>query len=238
MEVSRLCLGFLPHCRFQELQEFDKEKRSCIRRLEGHNKRRRKTHPNPVESALNKPDNCFMLYLMRTLGNVQGKNLISRCLRNFGGTSLPQQLKNEGTSTGTQTQVSLLMSPSCSDLAKASGSNSIIENSPNIQVSLMGQDLTLPSSSMMQNTNNINMNMESGHERNQRMDIDLNRAQDCEEDLQLIPHPNLANGSVDIPISGEKDPPKAHSDGTVSDSRRSTPSCSSSSGEAAQNQVH
>ncbi|XAR52022.1 hypothetical protein NMG60_11006854 [Bertholletia excelsa] len=42
-------LRFCQQCsRFQSLAEFDEEKRSCRRRLEGHNRRRRKPQPQPV----------------------------------------------------------------------------------------------------------------------------------------------------------------------------------------------
>lgn len=35
-------------CRFHELMEFDEGKRSCRRRLAGHNERRRKPQPDPM----------------------------------------------------------------------------------------------------------------------------------------------------------------------------------------------
>lgn len=39
-------------CRFHPLSEFDEGKRSCRRRLAGHNRRRRKTQPDDVTSKL------------------------------------------------------------------------------------------------------------------------------------------------------------------------------------------
>lgn len=37
--------------RFHLLQEFDEAKRSCRKRLDGHNRRRRKPQPDPMNSA-------------------------------------------------------------------------------------------------------------------------------------------------------------------------------------------
>lgn len=44
-------------CRFHPLSEFDEGKRSCRRRLAGHNRRRRKTQPDDVTSKLLPPTN-------------------------------------------------------------------------------------------------------------------------------------------------------------------------------------
>lgn len=44
-------------CRFHPLSEFDEGKRSCRRRLAGHNRRRRKTQPDDVTSKLLPPGN-------------------------------------------------------------------------------------------------------------------------------------------------------------------------------------
>lgn len=43
--------------RFHPLSEFDEGKRSCRRRLAGHNRRRRKTQPEDVASHLLLPGN-------------------------------------------------------------------------------------------------------------------------------------------------------------------------------------
>lgn len=43
--------------RFHPLSEFDEGKRSCRRRLAGHNRRRRKTQPEDVASQLLVPGN-------------------------------------------------------------------------------------------------------------------------------------------------------------------------------------
>lgn len=44
--------------RFHLLSEFDEGKRSCRRRLAGHNRRRRKTQPEEITSRVASPGNC------------------------------------------------------------------------------------------------------------------------------------------------------------------------------------
>ena len=60
--------------RFHILQEFDEGKRSCRRRLAGHNRRRRKTHPDGVANggSLNdeRGSSYLLMSLLRILSNV------------------------------------------------------------------------------------------------------------------------------------------------------------------------
>jgi len=49
------------------LQEFDEGKRSCRRRLAGHNKRRRKTNHEPVPNGSSLNDDQTSSYLLITL---------------------------------------------------------------------------------------------------------------------------------------------------------------------------
>lgn len=66
-------------CRFHALEEFDEGKRSCRRRLAGHNRRRRKTHPeNPTNGvSLNdeRTSSYLLAALLRVLSNIQRKLL-------------------------------------------------------------------------------------------------------------------------------------------------------------------
>ena len=66
--------------RFHVLQEFDEGKRSCRRRLAGHNRRRRKTHPDIVATAdsLNgeRSSNYLLISLLRILSNMHCKYLL------------------------------------------------------------------------------------------------------------------------------------------------------------------
>ncbi|KAA0064679.1 squamosa promoter-binding-like protein 14 [Cucumis melo var. makuwa] len=74
---------FCQQCsRFHPLSEFDDGKRSCRRRLAGHNWRRRKTQPEDVTSRLTRPGsrgppstgNLDIVSLLTVLARAQGKN--------------------------------------------------------------------------------------------------------------------------------------------------------------------
>ncbi|XP_063937983.1 squamosa promoter-binding-like protein 1 isoform X2 [Daucus carota subsp. sativus] len=87
---------FCQQCsRFHLLQEFDEGKRSCRRRLAGHNKRRRKTHPEnsntgvPVNDELS--NSYLLISLLRILSNMhtdssdqmKDQDLLSHLLKNL-----------------------------------------------------------------------------------------------------------------------------------------------------------
>lgn len=63
--------------RFHVLQEFDEGKRSCRRRLAGHNKRRRKPHPDTIVNGILQDDekgsSYLLISLLRILSNMQCK---------------------------------------------------------------------------------------------------------------------------------------------------------------------
>ena len=63
--------------RFHLLQEFDEGKRSCRRRLAGHNRRRRKTHPDTAiggtASIEDKVNNYLLLSLIGICANLNCK---------------------------------------------------------------------------------------------------------------------------------------------------------------------
>lgn len=65
--------------RFHVLQEFDEGKRSCRRRLAGHNRRRRKTHPEMVAGGGSlgdeKGSHYLLVSLLRILSNMHCKYL-------------------------------------------------------------------------------------------------------------------------------------------------------------------
>lgn len=79
----KIYVGYLLYvcfCRFHPLSEFDEGKRSCRRRLAGHNRRRRKTQPEDVTSRLTIPgdgDN-------KTSGNLDIVNLLAAITRPQG----------------------------------------------------------------------------------------------------------------------------------------------------------
>ncbi|KAJ3669315.1 hypothetical protein LUZ60_011265 [Juncus effusus] len=76
--VQRFC----QQCsRFHLLEEFDEGKRSCRRRLAGHNKRRRKAQSDAATSALggvqgldDKTTGCLIISLLKILGNLHSNN--------------------------------------------------------------------------------------------------------------------------------------------------------------------
>ncbi|KAG7036617.1 Squamosa promoter-binding-like protein 12, partial [Cucurbita argyrosperma subsp. argyrosperma] len=66
--VANVMQRFCQQCsRFHVLQEFDEGKRSCRRRLAGHNKRRRKNNPDNVVNGNSPPDEQTSSYLLLTL---------------------------------------------------------------------------------------------------------------------------------------------------------------------------
>nr|AUW52984.1 squamosa promoter binding-like protein 12b [Petunia x hybrida] len=94
--VGNVMQRFCQQCsRFHVLQEFDEGKRSCRRRLAGHNKRRRKTHPENVANGASTNDergsNYLLISLLRILANIQSnssdqtkdQDLLSHLLRNL-----------------------------------------------------------------------------------------------------------------------------------------------------------
>lgn len=70
-------LGFIIG-RFHVLQQFDEGKRSCRRRLDGHNRRRRKMHPDTLINggSLNaeRGSSYILISLLRILSNIHCKS--------------------------------------------------------------------------------------------------------------------------------------------------------------------
>ncbi|XP_024370445.1 squamosa promoter-binding-like protein 1 isoform X1 [Physcomitrium patens] len=86
--VSRLMQRFCQQCsRFHPLQEFDEGKRSCRRRLAGHNRRRRKTQPDAAaaqallvaeEERLSKGGSGLIGSLLNILSHLMGTTNLDR----------------------------------------------------------------------------------------------------------------------------------------------------------------
>lgn len=127
--VGSVMQRFCQQCsRFHVLQEFDEGKRSCRRRLAGHNKRRRKTHPDTAVVNGGSPNeergsSYLLMSLLRILSNMHSngpdhtRNLdgLSRLIGNltslagtFNGRNIasllegPQELVKAGTSGAAQ----------------------------------------------------------------------------------------------------------------------------------------
>lgn len=105
--VGNVMQRFCQQCsRFHNLQEFDEGKRSCRRRLAGHNRRRRKTHPESVASGGSLGDergsHYLLVNLLRILSNMHSSNLdptkdqdlLSHLLRNLASTIDGQRLSD------------------------------------------------------------------------------------------------------------------------------------------------
>ncbi|KAH0898005.1 hypothetical protein HID58_047573 [Brassica napus] len=75
--VGKQMQRFCQQCsRFHLLSEFDEGKRSCRRRLAGHNRRRRKTQPEEIVAPNNTSNNANMdlMALLTALACAQGRN--------------------------------------------------------------------------------------------------------------------------------------------------------------------
>lgn len=66
--------------RFHVLKEFDEGKRSCRRRLAGHNKRRRKTLPDAAVNAGSLNDEIGSSYLLISLLRILSNMHCKSCL--------------------------------------------------------------------------------------------------------------------------------------------------------------
>ncbi|KAK9281033.1 hypothetical protein L1049_003925 [Liquidambar formosana] len=134
--VGNVMQRFCQQCsRFHVLQEFDEGKRSCRRRLAGHNKRRRKTHPDAVANGNTQSDDqasgYLLISILRILSNMHSnktdqakdQDLLSHLLRSLashagahGGSNISGLLQeshdfpNDGTSAGNSEVVSALLS--------------------------------------------------------------------------------------------------------------------------------
>ncbi|KAG1327632.1 squamosa promoter-binding-like protein 12 [Cocos nucifera] len=128
--VGNVMQRFCQQCsRFHLLQEFDEGKRSCRRRLAGHNLRRRKTNPDANTAVGSLNDNhassFLLISLLRVLANLQSdssgqskdQDLLTHLLRNlanlagsFDARNLPglpqasQDLHKFGISAGTSSE--------------------------------------------------------------------------------------------------------------------------------------
>ncbi|KAG2693193.1 hypothetical protein I3760_08G085600 [Carya illinoinensis] len=105
--VGNIMQRFCQQCsRFHVLQEFDEGKRSCRRRLAGHNKRRRKINPDTVVngSTLNddQTSGYLLISLLRILSNMHSyrsdqstdQDLLTHLLRSLAGQSGEHRGKN------------------------------------------------------------------------------------------------------------------------------------------------
>lgn len=172
--VGNVMQRFCQQCsRFHILQEFDEGKRSCRRRLAGHNKRRRKTHPENVANgaSLNdeKGSSYLLISLLRILSNLHSnssdqtkdQDLLSHLLRNLAnlsdttsGKSISgllqgsQGLVNAGTTVGALEKVPDIITNGSESAAGPSTSASKKDDCTIMR--LLGQCRTAPASDLVQ----------------------------------------------------------------------------------------
>lgn len=254
---------FCQQCsRFHLLQEFDEGKRSCRRRLAGHNKRRRKTHPENSNSGVPVNDELSSSYLLISLLRILSNMNTNSSDQMKDQDLLSHLLKNLASVAGTINQENLsgLLSGS-SKLQDAVASRGQDPSTPT------GQCMVTPSSRMTQkrefmdivsgekfqtppaqlsnihittrdciavNANASDTRMENIKEFN----IDLNNVYDdseeCMEPSERCDAPIcVRNGSAGYPIWIHQDSDKSSPPQTSANSGSlSTQSPSSSSGEA------
>uniref|UniRef100_A0A1D1XPS6 Squamosa promoter-binding-like protein 12 n=1 Tax=Anthurium amnicola TaxID=1678845 RepID=A0A1D1XPS6_9ARAE len=147
--VGNVMQRFCQQCsRFHLLQEFDEGKRSCRRRLAGHNRRRRKTHPDAVANGTSFTDDNASSYLLISLlriltnlhsdgsGQLKDQDLLSHLLKNLailagsfdarnlhGILQTSQDLQRVGTGAATS-----------SEAARAIGSNGALAQESSVPV--------------------------------------------------------------------------------------------------------
>ncbi|XP_043708817.1 squamosa promoter-binding-like protein 1 [Telopea speciosissima] len=157
--VANVMQRFCQQCsRFHFLQEFDEGKRSCRRRLAGHNRRRRKTQLDAVVngSALNddRASNYLLISLLRILSNIHSnssdqtkdQDLLSHFLRNLAsldstldGRSISAILQEShdtvkvGTSAGTSSEVAPSLLSNGLEASGHLGSTTKFNRSPGAQ---------------------------------------------------------------------------------------------------------
>ncbi|KAI4372520.1 hypothetical protein MLD38_010740 [Melastoma candidum] len=123
--VRNVLQRFCQQCsRFHLLEEFDEGKRSCRRRLAGHNKRRRKADPDAPAPSGPVPDeknsSFLLISLLRMLSNIhlssldqtRGQDLLSHLLRNLADavngqnpSGMLQETTNVGPLLGNQEKI-------------------------------------------------------------------------------------------------------------------------------------
>ncbi|GFP83086.1 squamosa promoter-binding-like protein 12 [Phtheirospermum japonicum] len=135
--VGNVMQRFCQQCsRFHVLKEFDEGKRSCRRRLAGHNKRRRKMHPeNVVNTATQNGEhgsNYLLISLLRILSNIHSnrsdqskdQDLLSHLLSNLANLAGTNNERNDAVSQGLQN-----VGPTLKDLTTPASQNASVSQS-------------------------------------------------------------------------------------------------------------
>ncbi|CAN1292976.1 Squamosa promoter-binding-like protein 12 [Linum perenne] len=226
---------------FHVLQEFDEGKRSCRRRLAGHNKRRRKTNPESGSNTNTVNDDqsggYLLISLLKTLSNMHSnksdqtteQDLLSHLLRGLAGHTIEHGERNIS---------GLLQEP------REMLTNSSLSRNPKQQAQLVhanGASMQTSSSMKSRMTNNYPACSEvrdsnPGHMKMNNFDlndayIDLD---DGTEDVERSPVPaNGGTSSLGCPSWAQQDSQQSSPPQTSGNSDSTSPqSPASSSGDA------
>ncbi|GER51744.1 squamosa promoter-binding protein [Striga asiatica] len=211
--VGNVLQRFCQQCsRFHVLVEFDEGKRSCRRRLAGHNKRRRKTHPENVVNAVNNNDergsNYLLISLLRILSNIHFGSMFTSPHSDLEFNQL--LMSNSSDQSTNQDLLSHLLSNLANLAGAANGSN--IAEVP-VSQGLQSKDVTTPvpndasvsqsTSCFPTNASNSTKEYTTTEGRTKLNNIDLNDAyddsQDCMEERTNV---NAPENLVSIPCNG------------------------------------
>ncbi|CAN1292975.1 Squamosa promoter-binding-like protein 12 [Linum perenne] len=240
--VANVMQRFCQQCsRFHVLQEFDEGKRSCRRRLAGHNKRRRKTNPESGSNTNTVNDDqsggYLLISLLKTLSNMHSnksdqtteQDLLSHLLRGLAGHTIEHGERNIS---------GLLQEP------REMLTNSSLSRNPKQQAQLVhanGASMQTSSSMKSRMTNNYPACSEvrdsnPGHMKMNNFDlndayIDLD---DGTEDVERSPVPaNGGTSSLGCPSWAQQDSQQSSPPQTSGNSDSTSPqSPASSSGDA------
>ncbi|KAL8216285.1 hypothetical protein R6Q57_023122 [Mikania cordata] len=236
--VGNVMQRFCQQCsRFHSLEEFDEGKRSCRRRLAGHNRRRRKTHPeNPTNGVtLNDERSCsyLLVSLLRILSNVQSNNtssseqskdqdLLSHLLRNLASLAGTVNDKNSSASQCLQDAGTSFATPEKEPLQP-------VIQSVNILGTEMTQRGTLQTPTPGQITFPLNNKAPGEDGKTKLNNIDLNMVYDDSQDCGFENPENTDNLPLWLRHQPQKSSPP-HTSGNSGSTATQSPS--SSSGEA------
>ncbi|PSR85250.1 Squamosa promoter-binding-like protein [Actinidia chinensis var. chinensis] len=232
--VGKVMQRFCQQCsRFHVLQEFDEGKRSCRRRLAGHNRRRRKTHPENVVNggSLNdeRSSSYVLVSLLRILSNMhtsssdqmKHQDLLSHLLGNLaslagsmngrdicGLVAGSKDLQNAGMSLGTPEKDPPRPNGQCSTVSAFEGTEMRTST-----VNGSGGNLQTPPTNpcTAKGSSPATASRPGAAVGTMKLnDIDLNNvyddSQDCAENMENCGAPlNLGTGSLDQTPRGHQD---------------------------------
>ncbi|CAN1292978.1 Squamosa promoter-binding-like protein 12 [Linum perenne] len=236
--VANVMQRFCQQCsRFHVLQEFDEGKRSCRRRLAGHNKRRRKTNPESGSNTNTVNDDqsggYLLISLLKTLSNMHSnksdqtteQDLLSHLLRGLAGHTIEHGERN--ISGLLQEPREMLTNSSLSRNPKLVHANGASMQTSSSMKSRMTNNY--PACSEVRDSNPGHMKMNNFDLNDAYIDLD-----DGTEDVERSPVPaNGGTSSLGCPSWAQQDSQQSSPPQTSGNSDSTSPqSPASSSGDA------